>query len=692
MPDDISVLYIDDEPNLLTIAKIFLESMAQFRVGTSESPLEALELLKTTPFDAIITDYMMPEMDGIEFLKALRKSGNTTPVILFTGRGREEVVIQALNEGADSYIQKGGNPQAQFAELAQRVSQTVFKQRTEIALANSERRLRDIINFLPDATFAIDTRGIIIAWNRAIEELTGLTSTEMVGKGDFEYAIPFYGEKRPILIDLISVPTELVKERYAGIVRSENTLAAETRYSTIHGEKRTLWAKASQLYDQNGKVAGAIETIRDITDRIQEEQELKAAYEQLTAAEEELRSQYDALATSEQQLRKSEDILADRERKVRAVFNSTFQFTGMMTADGILIDANQTALSFIGATLEDVAGRPFWETPWWKGDEKRVNRLREAIREAASGKFVRYEVMFTGLRKNTIYYDFSVKPIFEPDGSIRYLIPEARDITAIREVELALRESEALFRSLFDQASQLAGILNLEGILTRVNSTAIAMIGKDASSVLNKPFWETPWWAGEPTQQEQVKEAIARARNGGASRFEATHKDHEGKVHYIDFSLKPVLDDSGKVIALLPEGRDITEIREAGQHIQLLASLNDISPALIIIHTPEGQILYANQRAYEVHGWTREEFLALNLHTITTPETERLIEPRIKELAEKGELSMNVDHFRKDGSTVSLHVNAKITRWNDRTVVMSVLTANDPCSICRRMEDQRSQD
>ena len=145
----------------------------------------------------------MPVMDGIEFLKRVRASGNTIPFIIFTGRGREEIVIQALNEGADFYLQKGGEPLSQFAELAHKIRQAVQQRRAEASIRDHERREADIINFLPDATFAIDTQGVVIAWNRAMEKMTGVSSPEILGKGNYEYAIPFYHERRPILIDLV---------------------------------------------------------------------------------------------------------------------------------------------------------------------------------------------------------------------------------------------------------------------------------------------------------------------------------------------------------------------------------------------------------------------------------------------------------------------------------------------------------
>src|SRR5512145_1863577 len=109
----ISILYVDDEPGLLELCRIFLEQTGVFRVDTVESAEGALVLLEKTPYDAVISDFQMPGMDGISLLKAIRQQCGDMPFILFTGRGREEVVIEAVNNGADFYIQKGGDPKSQ---------------------------------------------------------------------------------------------------------------------------------------------------------------------------------------------------------------------------------------------------------------------------------------------------------------------------------------------------------------------------------------------------------------------------------------------------------------------------------------------------------------------------------------------------------------------------------------------------
>jgi DNA-binding response OmpR family regulator len=107
MSHEFRVLYVDDEPALLEIGKLFLEDTKEILVTTAQSADEGLCKLRDDPYDAIVCDYQMPVMDGIQFLKKLRSANNDIPFIIFTGKGREEIVIEALNNGADYYVQKG---------------------------------------------------------------------------------------------------------------------------------------------------------------------------------------------------------------------------------------------------------------------------------------------------------------------------------------------------------------------------------------------------------------------------------------------------------------------------------------------------------------------------------------------------------------------------------------------------------
>lgn len=297
-----SILYVDDEPALLELGRLFIEQSGEFRVAVMASAQEALDSPAIATYDAIVSDYQMPGMNGIEFLKAVRERYGDIPFILFTGRGREEVVIEAINNGADFYLQKGGDPTAQFAELEHKIRQAVRRKEAERLQRESERRLADIIDFLPDAMFAIDKSGRVIAWNRAVENLTGVSASEMVGKGDHECAVAFYSERRSMLLDMIFKPDVSIQKYYTNVVYHGSAISAETNLAAPKGRPVNLMVKASPLYNQEGEVTGAIEIARDISALKKTEQDLRAAYERVTMTEEELRSQFDELRVTNEQL------------------------------------------------------------------------------------------------------------------------------------------------------------------------------------------------------------------------------------------------------------------------------------------------------------------------------------------------------------------------------------------------------
>jgi PAS domain S-box-containing protein len=140
------------------------------------------------------------------------------------------------------------------------------QKRAEEELRAAHRSLSEIIDFLPDPTFVIDSKGQVIAWNRAIEEMTGVEAKAILGKGNYEYALPFYGLRRPLLIDLVFLSDAEIEEKYSTLRREAGVVIAETYLPFFRGKEVFLWGKASPIYDEKGKVIGAIESIRDITD------------------------------------------------------------------------------------------------------------------------------------------------------------------------------------------------------------------------------------------------------------------------------------------------------------------------------------------------------------------------------------------------------------------------------------------
>lgn len=182
----LSVLYVDDDPMLLELGKMFLEESGTIHVEIIDSPLKALEKIREISSDAIISDYQMPGMDGIIFLKAVRAEFPMLPFIIFTGKGREEVVIEALNCGADHYLQKGGDARPQFAELVHNIERSVERKRAHETIVHLSRlnavlsstnraviRIRDRQALLDEACrIAVEEGNFLMAWIGMVDPAT----------------------------------------------------------------------------------------------------------------------------------------------------------------------------------------------------------------------------------------------------------------------------------------------------------------------------------------------------------------------------------------------------------------------------------------------------------------------------------------------------------------------------------------
>ncbi len=166
--------------------------------------------------------------------------------------------------------------------------------------------------------------------------------------------------------------------------------------------------------------------------------------------------------------------------------------------------------------------------------------------------------------------EWYVAPITNKAFQVNHFVGVQRDITEQRRAEEAIKEREAVLQVIFDQAFQLMGLLKADGTLIKINRTASDFIKARDAEVLGKPFWETPWWTHSPEQQQRLRDAIEAAARGEFVRFEATHPTSDGKLVYVDFSLKPVRDETGSVVLLVPEGRDITERKLAEEEIHKL--------------------------------------------------------------------------------------------------------------------------
>ncbi|NHJ03612.1 MAG: response regulator [Candidatus Heimdallarchaeota archaeon] len=182
--EKIKVLLVDDEQDLLDATKLFLEVMEpKFDINLALTVQEALTKFNQETFDVIISDYQMPDMDGLEFLTIIREREQDIPFIIFTGRGREEVAIRALNLGADYYLQKGGDPRSQFRELVNLIEKSIERKNTKTALLKSEEKFSKAFQYSLNSNAIVRIKDwVFLDINENFSKLLGYSKEEIINK------------------------------------------------------------------------------------------------------------------------------------------------------------------------------------------------------------------------------------------------------------------------------------------------------------------------------------------------------------------------------------------------------------------------------------------------------------------------------------------------------------------------------
>ena len=254
---------------------------------------------------------------------------------------------------------------------------------------------------------------------------------------------------------------------------------------------------------------------------------------------------------------------------LEALFEHAFQLMGVLDAAGSVLVVNRSALEIIGKREEEVAGQPFWETPWWSHDPKAQAEVKEAIAKASTGVFVRLEATHRGVGGTLRVVDFSLTPYRDGSGQVRWLFPEGRDVTDRKLAETALRESEEKFRQIYQKSYD--GILLLDGDrFVDCNPAVLEMMRCSEPELMRMHPWELSPPAqpdGRPSS-EKALEMIQLAHVKGGHRFEWMHRRTDGEDFPVEVTLTP-FPFSGREM-LYTTWRDITDRkREERERLEL---------------------------------------------------------------------------------------------------------------------------
>jgi two-component system, sensor histidine kinase and response regulator len=420
------------------------------------------------------------------------------------------------------------------------------RRQAEEALLETEASFRQIVESVSDyAIYLLDLDGTVATWNAGAQRIQGYSAEEIIGQ---HFSRFFHADAQAS-----GLPAEQLRQAATeGQAKSEGW--------RVRNDGSCFWANdlITALRDTTGNLKGFSVITRDSTERKQAEEALLDAKAELEARVRMRTADLEAAVTS---LRQS------RERFELAVRGSR---------DGIWDwDVSTNAVYFSPRWKEMLGYREDEIDNHFEEWERLVHpddlpAAMHVLTDYLEGRRPDYEVEFRMRHRDGFWrWIYSRgEAVRDETGRPCRMAGSHTDITERKRAEQALRDSQRRFRAIFDQTFQFIGVMSPEGKLLEANRSALEFAGIREKDVLGRYFWETPWWSHSPELQERLKQAITDAVAGKFVRFEASHPGADGRLHYVDFSLKAVRDEAGTVIMLIPEGRDITERKLAEQELQ----------------------------------------------------------------------------------------------------------------------------
>ncbi len=513
--------------------------------------------------------------------------------------------------------------------------------RTERALRESEQRFRVLFENAGVGVAQGDTNtGRFLKVNQKYCDILGYTRQEME-------SIDFSSITYP---DDLQQNLELLERLKRGEIR-EFTL--EKRYVCKDGMLVWVLLTVSPLWNLGETPDTHITVVFDITEQKRAEESLRESekkYRQLSSL---LRLMADTMP----------DMLWAKNLNKEFMFVNQSICEHLLNATDTEEPLGKTDLFFASRERASHPENPQWHT------------FGEICRDSDAVTLEELESMqfdeFGNVKGEFLYLDVHKAPLYDDDGELFGIVGSARDVTASKQAEEALRRSEEKMRSIFRVAPAGIGIVSNGRILLEVNPRLCEMVGYTKDELVGQNARIL-----YPTQKDFEfvgREKYRQIAQKGSGVVETHWQNKDGSIMDIILASTPI-DPADLSQGVTFTAIDITARKRAEERIALLAEMVDIAPGAVIVHDFEGRILYANQRAADMHGCSAAEFMTLNLRDIDTPKSADLILPRMKEIEANGEASFEVRHRRKDGSTYPGQVLAKKIEWAGQPAILSITT------------------
>jgi PAS domain S-box-containing protein len=369
-----------------------------------------------------------------------------------------------------------------------------------------------------------------------------------------------------------------------------------------------------------------------------------------------------AFLTEKVELMKLDRVLVDTALAVSQQGISDFMQNALIgihwvDKDGIIVWANTAELEMLGYRSEEYVGQALHDF-----------HVDKTAAGCAFGKLLNDEPIVgfetKMIRKDGSICDVSIdsNALFK-NGKFIHARCFTRDISQQKQAEAALRQNERKFRAIFDGSFGFIGLLTVDGIVLEANQTATMAMGT-ATNIIGRSFVNTVWWTHSPALQLTLQNAIDRAAAGEIVRFESNHNLADGSHIIVDFSISPIFDETGKVVMLIPEGRDITELKAGEQQIrEQIAMLDVATDAIIVRNWVDFTIEFWNTGAETIYGWQATEVIGLKTTLEIFQKDPALVDMSpLEVLLQKGVWQGELRKLTKAGKEVILESRCSLVR------------------------------
>ena len=345
----------------------------------------------------------------------------------------------------------------------------------------------------------------------------------------------------------------------------------------------------------------------------------------------------------------------EASHRFRAIFDQTFQFIGLLDTQGNVLEANRTAMRASGVSPEQVLNKPFWLTPWWAHSVELQEKLKDAIRQASQGTMVRFEATHPAPDGRLLSVDFSLKPFYDENGEIIYLIPEGRDITEIKIMEASLRQSEEQFRTAMESTPIGMALVSLDGTILKTNPALDNMLGFSKDGQIGLNFWDLTLPEDLVSEKEFIEKLIRKEILTYSIEKRCLHKN--GSIIWALKSASLILDDQGRPLQIIAQLQDISRRKQIEQELlyneeRYRLITEKVKDYAIFLLDTEGRIQTWNTGAENINGYTAEEVKGKHFSIFYPPEKAKrgFPEYELEQAAQYGSFEDEGWRVRKDGS------------------------------------------